>query len=212
MEPIETIDYKGYKIDIMPDDLPESPRDWENLGKMICFHSRYNLGDEHTYKAPDDFIYDLAIEFFNEDKVDDEYQWGLSSKEFIDKYLPKLEKYIFILPLYLYDHSGLTMNTSPFSCPWDSGQVGWIYVKKEDVRKEWKVKQISPKLKEKSIDNLKVEVEVYDQFLRGDIFGRIIYHDGEDVGSCWGFYGDPEAYMIPDAKAEVDALIKESSN
>ena len=28
-----------------------------------------------------------------------------------------------ILPLYLYDHSGITMNTCGFSCPWDSGQV-----------------------------------------------------------------------------------------
>ena len=31
---------------------------------------------------------------------------------------------VVILPLYLHDHSGLTMNTSGFHCPWDSGQVG----------------------------------------------------------------------------------------
>ena len=213
MEPVEIIDYKEYKIKIMPDDLQdESPRDWENLGKMICFHSRYNLGDKHTYKTPDDFIYDLAIEIFNEDKVDADYQWRLSGKEFIDKYLPKLEKYIFILPLYLYDHSGLTISTSSFSCPWDSGQIGWIYVKKEHIRKEWGVKRISPKLRGKSMDNLKGEVECYDQFLRGEIYGYVIFHNDEDVGSCWGFYGDPEDYLVSEAKAEVDALIEKSSN
>ena len=211
MKPIETIDYKGYKIEIMPDEPAESPRDWENLGKMICFHSKYNLGDKHDYKAPDEFIMDLASKYFDENMVDRDIS-NLDTSSFIDKYLPKLEKYIFILPLYLYDHSGITMSTSSFSCPWDSGQVGWIYVKKEDARKEWKVKQINPKLKARIIDNLKVEVEVYDQYLRGDIYGRIIYHNGEDVGSCWGFYGDPEKYMIPEAKEEVDALIKESIN
>ena len=36
------------------------------------------------------------------------------------------------LPLYLYDHGGITMSTNPFSCPWDDGgQVGWIYASKQ---------------------------------------------------------------------------------
>ena len=46
-----------------------------------------------------------------------------------------------ILPLYLYDHSGITMNTCGFSCPWDSGQVGWIYASAMDSsfsRKMWR--------------------------------------------------------------------------
>jgi len=41
-----------------------------------------------------------------------------------------LGKYV-ILPLYLYDHGGITMSTGAFSCPWDSGQVGWIYAPKK---------------------------------------------------------------------------------
>lgn len=56
----------------------------------------------------------------------------------VDERLLKVisEKYI-VLPLYLYDHSGITMNTTGFSCPWDSGQVGWIYASKEDALKEF---------------------------------------------------------------------------
>lgn len=30
------------------------------------------------------------------------------------------------LPIYMYSHGGETINTTGFSCPWDSGQVGWI--------------------------------------------------------------------------------------
>lgn len=38
-------DYKGYTIKIYHDEDAESPRDWDNLGEMVCFHRRYNLGD-----------------------------------------------------------------------------------------------------------------------------------------------------------------------
>jgi len=54
----------------------------------------------------------------------------LSSGEFLG-IVEYLGKYV-ILPLYLYDHGGITMSTNPFSCPWDDGgQVGWIYASKQ---------------------------------------------------------------------------------
>ena len=34
------------------------------------------------------------------------------------------------LPVFMYDHSGITINTTGFSCRWDSGQVGIIYMTK----------------------------------------------------------------------------------
>ena len=30
---------------------PESPRGWDNLTTMLCFHNRYNLGDKTEYKS-----------------------------------------------------------------------------------------------------------------------------------------------------------------
>ena len=37
---------------------------------------------------------------------------------------------------------------------------------------------------------LKDEVEVYDQYIRGDVYGFIIEDlQGNNVDSCWGFYG-----------------------
>jgi len=49
MEAIKEIDYKGYSIKIYQDDILESPREWDNLGEMICFHKRYLLGDKHNF-------------------------------------------------------------------------------------------------------------------------------------------------------------------
>ncbi len=75
-----------------------------------------------------------------------------------------------ILPLYLYDHSGITMNTTGFSCPWDSGQVGWVFVSKKKVREEYGVKRITESLVEKVTEILKGEVKTYDMYLTGELY------------------------------------------
>lgn len=42
-----------YMLTIQPDDFFISPRRLdENFGTMICFHRRYDLGDEHTFIVP----------------------------------------------------------------------------------------------------------------------------------------------------------------
>lgn len=136
---------------------PESPRDWDNLGTMVCWHRRYKLGDEQPNCRPDEF---------------------------------EIPKGAIYLPLYLYDHSGITMNTIGFSCPWDSGQVGWIYVTREKVLEEYGWDRLTATGRKQIETYLRSEVETYDQYLQGDVWGYVIEdEDGEQVDSCWGFYG-----------------------
>lgn len=51
-----------------------------------------------------------------------------------------MEPYAEWLPLWLYDHSGITMScgarTGQYADQWDSGQVGWIVSLKKDIMKE----------------------------------------------------------------------------
>lgn len=105
------------------------------------------------------------------------------------------------LPLFLYDHSGQTMNTTGFSCPWDSGQVGFIYMTHKRfieetgyaTDEEKKTGILGAASKEKCQDMMRGEVATYDRFLQGDIYGYIIEQcvpgDWETIDSCWGFYG-----------------------
>ena len=171
----------NYIIRIFPDDCGDSPRNWDNLGTMVCFHKRYDLGDDNDYCSSN---YD---------------GWEEMKEDIIEK-----ENVHTILPLYLYDHSGITMSTSPFSCRWDSGQVGWIFVSKDKVQKE--------SLDETKIEEyFKGEVEIYDQYIRGDVYGYKVYkvetcdkdceHE-EELDSCWGFYGEEEC--INEAKGIVE--------
>jgi hypothetical protein len=150
------------------DEYPESPRAWDNLGTMACFHKRYTLGDkEHGIDSND----------FN--------SWA-AMKEHIEKEL----KAVIVLPIYMYDHSGLTINTTGFSCPWDSGQIGFIYVTKEKVKEEYSFKRISKKRLGKIKEYLLSEVEIYDEYLRGNVFHFILEDTaGVQIDSNSGFYG-----------------------
>jgi hypothetical protein len=116
-----------------------------------------------------------------------------------------------MLPLYLYDHSGITMSTKPFSCPWDSGQVGVIYVTKEKLRKEFGVKHITSSHIEKAKAQLEQEVKTYDQFLTGQCYGYTIERDGKVIDSCFGFYqnewpDDPSGFVMRSAIEAAEAV------
>ena len=51
-----------YTLFILDDDTPMNPReDHDCLGKMVCWHSRYSLGEKHDYDEPSDFLRSLLF-------------------------------------------------------------------------------------------------------------------------------------------------------
>ena len=73
---------------------------------------------------------------------------------------------------------------------WDSGQVGWIYVSKEDALKEFGGEKMTSAIKKKAESVMKSEVAIYDCYLRGECYGFELYKNGELEDSCWGFMGN----------------------
>jgi hypothetical protein len=116
-----------------------------NLGRMFCFHRNYSLGDTHSLLASD-------------------YQnWQDMAVKLIKEYNAAV-----IIPLYLYDHSGITIATHPFSCQWDSGQVGYILATKSDVCKRFGSKYCTNRLKRLTRTFLEIEVDEYDYYLNDE--------------------------------------------
>ena len=160
-------EHENYVVKIVRDEDPINPREWDTVGTMLCFHSRYNLGDEPHYRSVTDML--------------------LRGEEDLEKWLVEEEKAKTILPLYLYDHSGITIQTTPFRSKWDSGQIGYIYSQEE--RQE---------------NILRGEVEIYDYYLRGDVWGYEVHkkhvcsrgHIHEElIDSCYGFFGDDDSHL-----------------
>jgi len=186
----EEFQHNGYTIEIHTDEDPQSPREWDNLGEILYTSTRYVLGDRCV------------------------------SKEEIDEIIKR--KDVIWLPVYAYIHGGTTINTTGFSCPWDSGQCGIIYVEYAKVLKEFGRKRMTVKFRARIEKYLKNEVATLDQYYQGDVYGYIIKKvkdaswcsegDEEEIGSCWGFFG--EEYCREEAIQEADAdaeLLKKAS-
>jgi hypothetical protein len=181
--PIETYQLGEYKLEIIPDPTPSSPRGDFNVTTMVCFHKRYDLGDkDHGFRHGD-----------------------YSSWEEMKRDILKRTKARIIKPLYMYDHSGQTISTSPFSCEWDSGQIGWVFITPESIKEAGHKRPRKATLEQW----LETEVNVYDIYIRGEIYGFRLLKNGEEEESCWGFYeADPLENGMSDYLPDevVDAL------
>jgi hypothetical protein len=177
------------KLEIFQEcDNQDSPRDWDNLGIIAAWHRDYSLSDKGAELKRGEF----------------------GSVEECERHLETERGAFCILPVYIYDHSGITINTTGFSCPWDSGQVGFIYTTEAQCKKMG-VKYRGKKATEDIKRQLRQEIETFDQYLTGDVYGFVLsklekfpavpacVHCGRDAteaseswkheDSCWGFYG-----------------------
>jgi hypothetical protein len=175
-EPYKTIELENQTVEIYVDDNPVDPREWDNLGMMVFFHGRYNLGDKHEFNQ---FVQ-------NEKWYDDTPEHFL---EYLDDH-KTIE-----LPVYMYDHSGIALSTNRygvFADPWDSGMLGFIYVTYEKVRSEYGWKNLTQQRIQKIKDYLQAEVDVYNWYVQGRAYGYhlICNFCNEHIDSCWGFYGE----------------------
>jgi hypothetical protein len=150
--------------------------------------------------------------------ADDEANLELEfcSREDDEKALDANKNIVAYLPVYVYDHSGARMNTTGFSCPWDSGQIGWIIAFKDTIKSlfpSWKIS--TQKRRESILEWLRGEVETYSAYMSGEVYGFQITENadpddperGDIIDSCWGYYGDDGIKAIreeyPEFKEEL---------
>lgn len=189
MNEIETLEYNGRMVEIVADEDPIDPiNDDDGFAVFVCFHKRYNLGTKnHGYKSSD-----------------------FSSWDELESAIIKNEKPTVILPIYMYDHSGIAISTSPFSCPWDSGQIGFVYATPKMIKEWYGVKSINGAIKARVKKDLESQVVTYDQYLGGDIYGLLLKdEDGNDLeneDASWGIYG------LNEARKEAEAIIERWKN
>lgn len=224
METVHTEEYRGKTIKIIHDTEPENPREWENQTTMACFHSRYNLGDKLNEHDLEHVVLDLWLEHASDSElrnkikrdhgnftmsqarelIESGYTWkdrfelfyrydkNILGKQSSDLELPRSITWNF---LYLYDHSGITISMSPFSCIFDSGIVGIIYM--IDNPK-------NPMTYEEQLKIMKSEVRTYDDYLTGNCYGfQIEDSNGDTIDSCYGFLGDYK-HCLTEARSQIE--------
>lgn len=200
----ETLERDGCKVEIHYDEdgSHANPREWTQLGFMFCWHPDYKLGDEQF--TDDDFESILAVA----------------------EHLQRDHKATVLIPLFLLDHSGISMSTgapvigelpSPEdvashgrfigdSAGWDTSWVGFIC----DTPKGLKDTGADPDTTN-IVTQLLAEVEEYDMYLRGEVYGIKAYDaEGDETDdSCWGFLG--HEHVTAEANEVLDRLVAQQA-
>jgi hypothetical protein len=103
------------------------------------------------------------------------------------------------IPVYIYQHSGIALSTTPFSCPWDSGQVGiWIFTSEDLVNIYGEDNEDN---RAKALDGVSGQLKYMNDLGDGNVWGyEIEDFDGEVADSSWGFVGDR---AVEDMKGDV---------
>lgn len=164
-----TIEDGALRIKILWDSDPVSPRDSDNLGIMRVI--RAPRRSKPIIEEPS-----IAVNFGENGVVDDHAVFVL-------------------LPLFWFSHSGDRVSTEQFSCPWDSWSCGYIFTTIERVEEAFGkiTDENREELKKKVKECLECEVNDFDSYVSGDVFGFIVESlvDNEVIAedSCWGFLG-----------------------
>lgn len=141
----------------------------------------YDLSDYPQVISTERLKYSDCVRLLAEDIID-----ALPDAVLLD--LLDASDEIKLMPLYLYDHSGISISTGDYGDPWDSGQIGWIYA----LKKEFEREGIPWEQAEKVMEG---EAEEYDHYLQGNCWIGILEKQDEDgeweeIDSCGGFIGD----------------------
>lgn len=103
------------------------------------------------------------------------------------------KNYHAILPIYIYEHSGIALCTVPFSDIWDSACIGFAAANINDFMKQ----RISDtpvsrcEAMHRAEDCIRNELEAYSDYLAGNCWQYCITDEnGNVVDSCSGFIGD----------------------
>ena len=156
----------------------ESPREWDNLGTIIHWHPRYDLGDERL---------DPRI---TRVEVADRYYFGSGGES---------------LYVYLLDHSGLYLSTSPSPAygGWDTSLVGIIGVTRNEIIAEYG--DDSPESRNLARQVLRGEIETLNKWINGEVYCWTLEDsEGDIIESVGGYYDLDQAR--DDALTESDAL------
>jgi hypothetical protein len=206
VEQVERFEHNGRMVTIYREEDTEfaDPRDYDNLGIMFAEgHRHYLLGDRGQLHVEE---YATVQRLWAEC-----LQRGLTVAVF-HRALRVLLGTTAILPLWLYDHSGLSMQTSPYAmdaAQWDSGIVGWIF----DTKKTRELTGVNPEDVEQALLH---EVEAYNAYLQGEVYGWRVteeqtcdfgYIHSKVVDDCWGYLIVSEKdmeYLRDEAKAACD--------
>lgn len=193
---METINYKGFVIEIHQDDMSQDPN---TMGDMHGYFLQYEHRDLHieSKRISGQETFNFMTENPGVNLIDVRRMYLKEGESFFMKY--------WFFPVYAYIHSGVALSLGrssyPFNDRWDVSFKGFVYINAEEWPDEEEAFKVAGSV-----------IEEWNQYLSGDVWGfKVLDIDDEDeIDSCWGYYG--KEYCIEEAKSIVDYQVKELRN
>lgn len=196
-----------HTLKIKQDLNPMDPCDY-NLGTMWCWSKEYFLGDKHAR----DLLVEAAYHSEHYNEVFNHFVSSGKDETFFwddDKCLLEFVALcddIVMTPIYIYDHGGIALSNSPFACPWDSGQVGVVFMTLDTAKRVFGDLP-EHELKTKALECLKTEIALYNDYVSGQVYSyEIINEDNDVVHSCGDIYGKDQVIEL--ALADFEYYVK----
>ena len=190
-----------YVLHIQQDEYAENPRVFCDHDTTFATFSRSfsYVGDRINERDPEDF-WNALVQKYVPVPTDEVLT--------VEQCQTRLYPYLVSLPVWGYSHSGLTISCGervyPYNDQWDSGLLGWIVFPKPSYwGEDWR---------KRAFEVMRAEIEEVDTWLQGNVYGYIFYQNGEEIDSCWGFYGSSlEECGIADHIPELSEVLKSGS-
>jgi len=107
-----------------------------------------------------------------------------------------------IVPIYLFEHGGITIKTHPIAMSVCREPHGYIHVTEEMIKAEYNSDTLTNEIREKAYQVLEGEIKEYNSYLNGEVYQYEV--EGE---ICGGFYDLKEARLA--AEEVVDYIVSE---
>ena len=198
-KPVLVKELKHVKLEIFQDDQAQSPDEWGNEDLFLVGYHRdfyVDLGKRVDGKNVPGISQGLAQDIARGGKYED----GSENSEAMD-YVR--DYHIFGLEAYI--HSGVVLALSrEGNFPdrqWDVSQLGLVFVSRKERKDREKARLAAHSL-----------ITEWNDYLSGNVYGyNITSADGDNLYSCWGFIGDMEDNILPEAMKQAQYFNREQS-
>lgn len=184
---IKAIKYREHNIEIYPDiDVMNPFKEDEGLGNF--FHWK-DYGREQLKRYCELLGYD----------IDTREKIGKDNKDAV-----RIDK---------YEHSQIYYSVAGegMQCRWDTSHSWAVWYPNKCLLED--LERFKGKARRKRcIELARQACEVFNDWVNGNVYGYMVKDkDGNDIGSCWGFFGDWEGYLLSEAKSNIDYWINEQN-
>lgn len=182
---IEEFKVKNFKVELNYDPFMDSPRNFDTLGTIVYIHSGYILGDinlnDYMGETGEDMFLNHIDEISNNTIIPNRKEIDEFTEEEKEQVWKWIDENLVILTVYGYEHGNIMLNTKGFNCRFDSGQVGYIYVTKEDIKSEYGISKLTDEYIEKAKNVLNREIKEFSEYIQGNVYSYTVYDQNNEI-------------------------------